>query len=352
MAASPRDTSQVVVGPSGNTGLVYRRAGTPNWQIKYTGPDGKEVRKSSGTEEKAVAVAQLTELLADLLTFQAASVAFFERKKMSDATRRGYLASLKRWDDYVGHLPCGQITKLHLQQFVKDRQEAGVGSPAIRQDLAFLSSLLTYAQGMPNGPEINVVRHFPKKHLERPEERTRFLTRPEAALLLSKLSGERRRIVKLNLETGMRRSELLRVKCSQVHLAERYILLAAEQTKTSEGRSVPLSAEALSTIEAQLQVVPKGCVWLFPNPETGEPYYDARPWFPKALAEAGIKDFHFHDLRHTFASWWTQDGKSERALSEILGHKTAQMTRRYSHLRVKHLLEEMDRKAQSPHKPE
>lgn len=293
----------------------------------------------------------LTEILAANLTYKAAAVSFFERKKMADATRRGYAASLKRWDPHVGKLTCAQITKYHLQSFVKARQEAGTGSPAIIQDLAFLSSLITYAQSLPNGPDINVVRHFPKKHLDRPEERLRYLTREEAARLLKNLTGERRRIVHLNLRTGLRRTELLRLKVSHVNLAGRYILLNAAQTKTKTGRSVPLSAVALSTIRAQLKTLPKGCEWLFPNPETGEPYYDARPWFPKALEAAGIENFHFHDLRHTFASWWTQADKSERVLSEILGHKTVQMTRRYNHLRVQHLLREMDRPAQNPHKP-
>jgi integrase len=56
-----------------------------------------------------------------------------------------------------------------------------------------------------------------------------------------------------------------------------------------------------------------------------------------ALASARIEGFRFHDLRHTFASWLVQRGRSLREVQEALGHQTVMMAYRYSHLAPDHL---------------
>ncbi|MEO0180189.1 MAG: tyrosine-type recombinase/integrase [candidate division WOR-3 bacterium] len=59
--------------------------------------------------------------------------------------------------------------------------------------------------------------------------------------------------------------------------------------------------------------------------------------FRKACREAGIRDFRFHDLRHTYASWKVMDGVDLRSVAELLGHRTLAMVMRYSHLSPDHL---------------
>jgi integrase len=66
-----------------------------------------------------------------------------------------------------------------------------------------------------------------------------------------------------------------------------------------------------------------------------------RTAFENAAETAKVEDFHFHDLRHTFASRYVMRGGSLPALQQILGHATLTMTMRYSHLSPKHLREEM-----------
>jgi len=68
-----------------------------------------------------------------------------------------------------------------------------------------------------------------------------------------------------------------------------------------------------------------------------------RKWFEKALSEAGIVNFHWHDLRHTFASRLVMAGVDIRTVQELMGHKTIQVTLRYSHLAPKHQLEAVQR---------
>ena len=53
--------------------------------------------------------------------------------------------------------------------------------------------------------------------------------------------------------------------------------------------------------------------------------------FETILDEAGITDFRFHDLRHTFASWYMMNGGDLYELAKILGHSNIRMTERYSH---------------------
>ena len=82
--------------------------------------------------------------------------------------------------------------------------------------------------------------------------------------------------------------------------------------------------------------------YLFCKP-TGTRIGNPRKAFEGACARAGIEDFRFHDLRHTFASWWVQDGGDLYRLSRILGHATLQMTARYGHLRTNDLHDELER---------
>jgi site-specific recombinase XerD len=71
------------------------------------------------------------------------------------------------------------------------------------------------------------------------------------------------------------------------------------------------------------------------------PAGDIRTAFENAVAEAKLDDFHFHDCRHHFASWFVMRGGSLQALKEILGHATLAMTMRYAHLAPEHLRSEV-----------
>ena len=68
----------------------------------------------------------------------------------------------------------------------------------------------------------------------------------------------------------------------------------------------------------------------------GEPYGDIRRSFRTALKRAGIENFRFHDLRHTFASHLVMSGVDLKTVQELMGHKTINMTLRYAHLSPDH----------------
>jgi len=75
--------------------------------------------------------------------------------------------------------------------------------------------------------------------------------------------------------------------------------------------------------------------YVFPNKE-GKPYVDIRKGFKAALRRTGIKNFRFHDLRHTFASYLVMGGIDLKTVQELLGHKSFEMTLRYAHLSSDH----------------
>jgi integrase len=82
--------------------------------------------------------------------------------------------------------------------------------------------------------------------------------------------------------------------------------------------------------------------YVFYDPGTGKAYKDVKRGFNGACRRAGIKDFHFHDLRHTFASHLVMAGQDLTTVKELLGHKALTMTLRYAHLAPAHKVNAVD----------
>lgn len=174
------------------------------------------------------------------------------------------------------------------------------------------------------------------KNLRIKNERLRYLTKDEIDRLLNACRSLDPRaehlypIVLIALHTGMRKGEILHLKWSNVDLEQRQIILT--DTKNKETRVIPLTrtlAEMLKGMKRDADT------YVFPN-ENGKPFRDVKRSFHTALRRAGITDFRFHDLRHTAASHMVMAGVDIFAVQEILGHKSIEMTRRYSHLSPRH----------------
>jgi len=164
-------------------------------------------------------------------------------------------------------------------------------------------------------------------------KRLRYLTEEEITRLLDKCVNDYTRdIVTVILNTGMRRGEVLSLKWEQVS-KDGFIYL--DKTKTDESREIPINddlAESLRDIRQRNQLRSE---YVFCDSK-GKPYGQIRKSFDASLRRAGIKDFRFHDLRHTFASHFVMRGGSLKDLQEILGHATMTMTLRYAHLSQEH----------------
>jgi integrase len=140
-------------------------------------------------------------------------------------------------------------------------------------------------------------------------------------------------IVVLALSTGARKGEIMKLKWQDIDFERRQIVL--HETKNKERRVIPLTGHAYELMKEHAKVKRSDTELVFPSSKGDKPYEIKKPWL-KAIKEAGIKDFRFHDLRHSAASYLAMNGASLAEIAEVLGHKTLQMVKRYAHLSEAH----------------
>ncbi|MEE4379622.1 MAG: site-specific integrase [Candidatus Competibacteraceae bacterium] len=209
-------------------------------------------------------------------------------------------------------------------------------SPAsVVRHLAALSHAFTVAV-----KEWGWLEDNPCKKVSRPKEprgRVRFLSDSERTRLLSACRESRNPhlfdAVVLSLSTGARQGEILSLRWSQVGLSEGVIRL--EWTKNGERRALPLAGLALDLMKQRAKVRLINTDLVFPN-RRGDGPADLRDAWLVALRKADLKDFRFHDLRHSAASYLAMNGATLAEIAEVLGHKTLQMVKRYTHLSEQH----------------
>jgi integrase len=169
--------------------------------------------------------------------------------------------------------------------------------------------------------------------LKEPSRRIRFLTRDQAMMLLRELPPHLRAMAAFMLSTGLRRTNVTGLTWEQVDLERKLAWVHPDQAKGRKAIGVPLNDTAIAILHAQVG-----------NHSERVFTYEGRPVFQvssmawyKALKRAGIENFRWHDLRHTWASWHEQQGTPLFALQEMAGWETEKMVRRYAHLAVGHL---------------
>ena len=180
-----------------------------------------------------------------------------------------------------------------------------------------------------------------------PRGRVRYLSDLERQRLLTECQASRNPhlyiVVMLALSCGARKTELVSLRWSDVDLKR--CTLTFHETKNGERRTVPLTGQALNLMRHHAKVRRLDTLFVFPN-DQGKRYFRFRETFENAVKRAGIADFHFHDLRHTAASYLAMNGASLHEIAEVLGHKTLAMVKRYAHLSEGHtrsVVERMNR---------
>lgn len=169
-------------------------------------------------------------------------------------------------------------------------------------------------------------------------KRIRWLTQAEAERLLAELPVHLADMARFSLETGLRRSNVTGLQWSQVDIVRRVAWIHPDQAKAKKAITVPLSDTAIAVLRRQLakkrtsEFVDSVFVY------HGKPVYQTvtAAW-RKALKRASIRDFRWHDLRHTWASWHVQRGTPLQVLKELGGWETLEMVQRYAHLSADHL---------------
>lgn len=180
----------------------------------------------------------------------------------------------------------------------------------------------------------------PVSKITKPREargRERFLSDAERTRLLlacqASTSKHLYTVVVLAISTGMRRGEIMNLRWTNVDLGRRMITLS--RTKNDTSRSVPLTGLAHQLITTMAQQSHGTTDLLFGRDDGKRPVELSKAW-TTALQRAEIEDFRFHDLRHTAASYLAMNGATTMEIAAVLGHKTLQMVKRYSHLAHSH----------------
>ncbi len=168
---------------------------------------------------------------------------------------------------------------------------------------------------------------------------SRYLSTEEAqrlyGVLLKSENTMLRYIVPMLIVTGARKREVLDARWEDVDLERRSWRI--HTTKLGRARHVPLSDGAISV----LQSVPRigGCAWVFANPKTQKPYVTVQGSWDTSRRAAGLADLRIHDLRHSFASFLVNAGRTLYEVQHLLGHTQIKTTQRYSHLSQHTLLD-------------
>ena len=261
---------------------------------------------------------------------------------------------LNWWKAQLGNLMLCDISSSTISDYREKLQIGNThyGKPrsatTVNRYLAAISHVFTVAW-----KEWNWINHNPVLNLRRykePRGRVRFLNDQERHRLLDACKKSRNvflhPIVVLALLTGMRRGEILGLRWRDVDLYNKRIVI--QETKNGERRAMPLVDNSLQLIE-KLKINARGSKddYIFHSPENRTKRCSIRTAWCNAIKRAEIENFRFHDLRHSTASYLAMNGASLLEIADILGHKTLQMVKRYSHLSEDHkatVLEKMNKK--------
>jgi integrase len=256
-------------------------------------------------------------------------------RQRSFRSKKGFILQLV---GVFGNIPLRQFTIRLIEQFQSDRLSKGNKPATVNRLIATLKHCLHKGYQWEMLSEETLKRVRGVKLLPENNRRLRYLSREECQALIDACKGVTKAIVITALNTGMRKGEILNLRWEQVDFRHGFILL--DKTKNGERREIPVN----QTLRETLQALPRrlDVPYVFFDPATGKPYQDIKRSFNTALRRAGIKDFHFHDLRHTFASHLTMSGVDITTVKELLGHKTLTMTLRYSHLAPSHKVKAVD----------
>lgn len=227
---------------------------------------------------------------------------------------------------FFGDLEVNQISCLHLEKYRAERLTAGVKKSTTNRELAILSRVFSLGidWGICSENPVRKIKFFS----EQDSVKERILTQEEEVRLLEASPGHLKPILKVALNTGMRRGEILGLRWSQVDLDKKAIRV--ERTKSGKNRYVFLNSNLLSVFE-ELHKAEGKTEHVFRNSQTGQPFRDVKKAFKSACEKAGIQNLRFHDLRHTFASRLVERGADLITVKELLGHSTVKMTERYTH---------------------
>lgn len=239
--------------------------------------------------------------------------------KGRDALNDEFLTVRRRGDD-------GRVSLVPL-----DKKRSGATT---NRFLAALSSACAYGV-----KELGWLERNPVERVSKPKEnkgRVRFLDDEELPRFLAacRNHNDLYLAVLLSLTTGGRQAEIMSLRWGQIDLKSGRATLHAGTTKNDDARVLPLVGEAFTLLKERAKVRSLTDDRIFPPTRLAKKAesLNLRAPFIAAMKDAEIVNFHWHDLRHTCASYLMMNGVSPLEISKVLGHRTMAMVSRYAHL--------------------
>jgi integrase len=310
------------------------------WCMRFT-YQGRQVRRSTGTADRRLAEAIMGKVRAQIIegrffeTLEEKTRTFDElmerylrehaAKKSEPRHYRGYFNSLKAC---FGGRTLAEITPKLIVEYKARRYAAGLKPASINRELASLKKAFNLAVR-----EWEWCRENPVSKVSMEQEnnqRDRWLSVEEEPRLLQGCKPWLHDLVTFALHTGMRMGEISELTWREVDFNRRTVMVV--RSKNGERRTIPINETVLSVLRQKSKVRSLRsdlvfCSQTFTSMEAGH----LRRSFRVALGKARIDDFHFHDLRHTFATRLVQAGVDLYKVQRLLGHKSPIMTQRYAH---------------------
>lgn len=322
---------------------LYLRGKT--WWIRYSGLDGRIRRESTGKKKKSEAEYVLACRRKEIgegkepevkriknHTFMELSSYYktwAERQRCYAVSKKYLIEGLEK--EY-GQCMLRRFSTMMVEQFQTKILNEGKAPATANRYLATIKHMFRKAVEWELVEEEILKKVGRVKHLPENNRRLRYLSQEECQELVNACADHLRPIVITALNTGMRKGEILSLEWdNHIDLKHGFILL--DKTKNGDRREVPINATLSETLKGIVRRLDSPYVFI---DSKGKRFLDIKGSWKSALRRTGIKNFRFHDLRHTFASQLVMAGVDITTIKELLGHKTLNMTLRYAHLAPSH----------------
>jgi integrase len=253
-----------------------------------------------------------------------------------------YKRQLEWWKDQLGERSLADINRAALTECISSLSSETTYRGTTRSGATVNRYLAALSHCFSKAVEWEWIDTNPLAKISRKKEsagRVRFLSDDERDRLLTACKESRNPdlylIVLLAISTGARYSEILELEWENVLFEQQRLVLV--DTKNGTTRAAYLSGDTLTLMKERSKIRQIETVLVFPAVRKKNQPLLIRDAWERALKRADIQDFRFHDLRHTAASYLAMNGATLAEIAEILGHKTLQMVKRYSHLSDQHV---------------
>jgi integrase len=247
--------------------------------------------------------------------------------------RRDKISLLHLLPFFKGHF-LRDITSESISQYKAQRYQEGAKPSTLNRELSLMKHAFDLAL-----KEWNWIRENPmsKVKMERENnERDRVLSYEDEERLLAASPPWLKEIIQFALDTGAREREILSLQWPQVDLFRK--VMSIRQEKTGFTKSIPLTSTVFELLKSKAKVRHLHCSLVVPSEnDTQITASNLGRALRNALTKTEIKDFRFHDLRHTFASRLAQRGIDLYLIQKLLGHREPRMVQRYAHHSVESL---------------